>query len=491
MRKKILAGMLVLALTAAPTTIFAENVQVSDAATQQQAESNDAAIANEALTEAPVTENAPIETGSDASQTALSEAVESTSADDTEADDTSVSAGRTVPHYTLANNGDHWDGTHYYLADNTMATDVFFCDGFDTYYLQKDGTPMKNRLTYHPNGENIIYFDEKGHEVFDNFVNVKTSIAGEPVDDMCYFNTFGYMYVDQLTYDRSGTNLYYLNPYGVMQRAGWFQFSDGNFGFANDDGTLVKDQFFFDVQGRTVYCKGDGKFARETITDGVYYYEMDPNDGHLLRQYKKEFKYFAIGNSLTTHPIVDGIWWGQWGMAASSRENDFVHKVCSSLEQRYTVQENAIYYTSWETAADRNSQLSILDPYLSADLDLVTIQLGDNITGNYGTLESDYKNLIGYVRSKAPNAQIIVIDQFCWPNGTIQQAQQAASSAYGADYISLAPIQNINYKVGGATVSGDDGAMHTIYNGAVGCHPNDAGMQYIADQILALLKVNK
>ena len=85
----------------------------------------------------------------------------------------------------------------------------------------------------------------------------------------------------------------------------------------------------------------------------------------------------------------------------------------------------------------------------------------------------------------------MVIDEFCWPNGTIQQAQQTASSAYGADYISLAAIQNINYKVGAATVAGDDGQMHTIYNGAVGCHPNDAGMQYIADQILQRITVKK
>ncbi|MCF2640954.1 MAG: SGNH/GDSL hydrolase family protein [Lachnospiraceae bacterium] len=453
MRKKLFATLLAFALIASPTTIFAENVSATD------------------------------------TETVTEENTESIVPEENEAE-TTESAGRTVPHYTLSNDGDQWTGTYYYLPDGTMATDAFFCDGTYTYYLQKDGTPMKDRLTYHPNGQNIIYLDNNGHEVFDNFVNVKRSITGEEINDICYFDTFGYMYVDKLTYDRSGTKLYYLNPYGVLQK-GWFQFSDGNYGATYDDGSLVKDQFYIDLFGRTVYCKGDGKFARETITDGIWYYEMDPTDGHLIRQYKKAFNYFAIGNSLTTHPVIDGIWWGNWGMAASTRENDFVHKVCSSLEQNYEVHSNAIYYTSWETAADRNSQLSILDPYLTADLDLVTIQLGDNITGNFGTLTSDYQNLIGYVRSKAPNAQIMVIDEFCWPNGTIQQAQQTASSAYGADYISLAAIQNINYKVGAATVAGDDGQMHTIYNGAVGCHPNDAGMQYIADQILQRITVKK
>ena len=30
------------------------------------------------------------------------------------------------------------------------------------YYFKSDGTPMKNRLTYHPDGEHIIYLDANG-----------------------------------------------------------------------------------------------------------------------------------------------------------------------------------------------------------------------------------------------------------------------------------------------------------------------------------------
>ena len=30
------------------------------------------------------------------------------------------------------------------------------------YYFKSDGTPMKDRLTYHPDGEHIIYLDANG-----------------------------------------------------------------------------------------------------------------------------------------------------------------------------------------------------------------------------------------------------------------------------------------------------------------------------------------
>lgn len=173
-------------------------------------------------------------------------------------------------------------------GNGNLVINDFKCDGTYTYYFQLDGTAMRNRLTYHPDGIHIIYFNEYGHEVFDNFAYVKQSIAGTPVDDMCYFNTFGYMYVDVLTYDITGTYLYYANPYGVMERSGWFRFSDGGIGYANADGTLMVSQFTYDQWGRTVYVQGDGHLARGLISDGVYWYLMDEEDGHLIGMFNVE-----------------------------------------------------------------------------------------------------------------------------------------------------------------------------------------------------------
>ena len=110
MRKILFATMLAFALVASPTTLFAENVSATD-------------------TEAVVEET-----------------TESIATKECEAE-TTASAGRNVPHYTLSEDGGEWNGTYYYLPDGTMATDAFLCDGTYTYYLQKDGTPMKDRLT--------------------------------------------------------------------------------------------------------------------------------------------------------------------------------------------------------------------------------------------------------------------------------------------------------------------------------------------------------
>ena len=159
-----------------------------------------------------------------------------------------------------------------YDKDGKLIRDEFKCDGTYTYYLQFDGTAMKDRLTYHPDGVHIIYLDSEGHEVFSDFAHVKKSIAGEEVDDFCFFDVFGYMYVDKITWDKTGTVLYYANPYGVMEVGKWFQFSDtvtwgdgtecegiaGGYGYASEDATLMRDQYTYDWEGRFCYMQGNG-----------------------------------------------------------------------------------------------------------------------------------------------------------------------------------------------------------------------------------------
>ncbi|WP_330554324.1 hypothetical protein [Roseburia sp. 499] len=182
--------------------------------------------------------------------------------------------GRTVPHYDITKVGGNWDGTHYTLPDGTLVTDAFFFDGAYTYYLQADGTPMKDKLTYHPDGEHIIYLDSYGHEVFTNFQYCPS------VGYTCYFDSNGYLYKDQITF--VGDNVYYLNANGAMEQNGWFQFANGaDYGYANWNGTLMNNGFSYDPWGRIVFYHWNGMVARGLITDGVTYYNMDTTDGHL------------------------------------------------------------------------------------------------------------------------------------------------------------------------------------------------------------------
>ena len=90
------------------------------------------------------------------------------------------------------------------------------------------------------------------------------------------------------------------------------------------------------------------------------------------------YKYFPLGNSITVH-APNEVWWNEVGMAASDADHDFVHLVADYLSASHgKVVCHPYYFCAWETAEDRASKLFLLDPYLDAGLDLVTIQLGEN-----------------------------------------------------------------------------------------------------------------
>ena len=195
-----------------------------------------------------------------------------------ETETATAEGGRTVPFYSLVKDGGNWNGSHYTKADGTLATDVFFFDGTYTYYLQADGSPMKDKLTYHPDGEHIIYLDTEGHEVFTSFQYCPS------VEYTCYFDSQGYLYKDQITF--VGDKVYYLNANGKMEQNGWFGFANGrDYGFANQDGTLITTGWGYDPYGRTVFYHWNGMVARGLISDASYYYNMDETDGHYIGQW--------------------------------------------------------------------------------------------------------------------------------------------------------------------------------------------------------------
>ena len=193
-------------------------------------------------------------------------------------------------HYDITKDGGTFvadaNGNYHYVIGDATIKNAFLFDGTYTYYLQNDGTPMKDRLTYHPDGEHVIYFDSDGHEVFDHTAHITKSISGEKVDDDYYFGTYGFMFQDQIAFEY-GIPRYY-NACGVLQKNGEFYFADGNLGVADEEGFLQSDGFGYDAFGQKVFYHWNGKIARGLFTDGEYYYQMDEKDGHLLGTFPVE-----------------------------------------------------------------------------------------------------------------------------------------------------------------------------------------------------------
>ena len=167
----------------------------------------------------------------------------------------------------------------YYDKNGQVIRNQFYCDGVYTYFLQNDGSPMTNRLSWDPEGTGLIYFDEQGHMLFDTFKYCRD------VGYTCYFNTYGRAIFDQTTFYHN--KAYYMDATGRMKTEGWFQFANGiDYGYAKSDGSLQTGGFGFDPNGRVVFYHWNGMVARGLINDGTTYYVMDEKDGHLVGSFR-------------------------------------------------------------------------------------------------------------------------------------------------------------------------------------------------------------
>ena len=290
-------------------------------------------------------------------------------------------------YYNINVNGGRFDGNTYTL-NGKVIKNSFFCDGTYTYYLDHLGHPMKDKLTYHPNGKEIIYFDAYGHEVFDNFTHVVKSISGTAVDDYCYFNTYGYMYVDRLTFDRTGTKLYYINPYGQMEHKGLFSFSNGAMGYANYDGNLTRGQFQT-ILGNMFYFHSSGYSAQGLITDGCWYYNYDVNS-RFLGMFPNVTHWVPASAPQETKPSHTHTWVAQ--------TNVVHHNATGHYETVKTGTKTVVDKAAWdEEVFDYEEMVCLgIDGPGSCDFRTRSIdEMGDHCvdTGHHYTYEDHYKTV--------------------------------------------------------------------------------------------------
>lgn len=197
------------------------------------------------------------------------------------------------------------------------------------------------------------------------------------------------------------------------------------------------------------------------------------------------YNYLALGNSITQHEPCS-YWWGDWGMCASAPDKDYAHQTAAGIEVFYgKVTYKIVNFSSWEIQPyDRAETLMILDNYLDKDLDLVTIQLGENCY-DLGTFKDDYIELIDYIRNKVPDVHVMVLGDV-WNYPPRDVLKQEACITAGVPYADMSGMRdNPLYQSGlGYIVWGQDGQQHMIEHSGAARHPSDSGMLYMADVIL-------
>ena len=197
-------------------------------------------------------------------------------------------------------------------------------------------------------------------------------------------------------------------------------------------------------------------------------------------------KILFVGNSITSHgPKADIDWHGNWGMAATSPDKDYVHLVTKALASK----QGATLTIMVKNVADfeRNHVgYDIAGKFADAaafKADLIVLCIGENVPA-LKTPEAQTKyqervtELLKTLKS-SPKATVIVRSSF-WANAAKDSAMRQACEAVGGTFVDISALakDERNYAR----------SERPYKHAGVANHPGDRGMAAIAEEIVKAVK---
>ena len=199
-----------------------------------------------------------------------------------------------------------------------------------------------------------------------------------------------------------------------------------------------------------------------------------------------DLRVLCLGNSITLHaPAPEIGWTGNWGMAASAADRDYVHLVSTGLEKE-TGRRPAVRVRN---IADFERGPAAYDPSLALAGELhfrpeiVIVAVGEN-TGELATPEAEQAfaggldRLLGAFKNAGHPA--IFVRSCFWPHSTRDRLLREAAARAGVAFVDIGAI--------GRDPANAARAEREIAHAGVAGHPGDRGMRAIADALLKAIR---
>jgi hypothetical protein len=194
-----------------------------------------------------------------------------------------------------------------------------------------------------------------------------------------------------------------------------------------------------------------------------------------------------LGNSITLHgPKADIGWTGNWGMAASAEDKDYVHLVTRALAQHtgstpQIMVRNIADFERNYAAYDVDGQMKDLFAF---DPDLVVLAIGENVPalGSEDSRAQFRAGVMSILRcALAKRRPLVVVRSSFWADAAKDQVLGQACQEAGGIFVDAGPL--------GREAANAARAERSFTHDGVAGHPGDKGMKALADSIVqALLK---
>lgn len=185
-----------------------------------------------------------------------------------------------------------------------------------------------------------------------------------------------------------------------------------------------------------------------------------------------------LGNSIVKHsPKVDIGWTGNWGMAASKEDSDFVHLLIRDIKQR-----NPSIIIKYANTANFEKEYKIYSPSNLNDLknpDLLIVKLSENVDDTNAEKDNFiafYDQLINYI-APSPNSIKVVMDGF-WIKPHVNSLLKSYAQKNCYPFVQISDLSS--------DVTNTAKGLYT--NQGVAAHPSDKGMRMIEQRIWEKIK---
>ncbi|WP_009962827.1 SGNH/GDSL hydrolase family protein [Verrucomicrobium spinosum] len=193
-------------------------------------------------------------------------------------------------------------------------------------------------------------------------------------------------------------------------------------------------------------------------------------------------KILFLGNSITKHgPKADIGWTGNWGMAASAEDKDYVHLVTKGLTKTdapapQTFVQNIAEFERNYATFDLATKLKDAANFAPT---LIILAIGENVPALKNDEEKALftKQVTSLLTTlKGPNSPKIIVRSSFWQNAAKDQCLKQACDTVGGIFVNIAGLDKVeaNYAR----------SERPFKNEGVARHPGDRGMQAIADAIV-------
>ena len=209
-------------------------------------------------------------------------------------------------------------------------------------------------------------------------------------------------------------------------------------------------------------------------------------------------KVLFIGNSITKHsPSEENGWLGNWGMAATSEENDYVHRLTERINKKYSnvefKWENIFKFEKYFYDFSKFDTSKFL-PLAEFGADIIVATFGANIRNvtneQDAELETDeiftpqrYSDLINFFNPNRKAAVIAAVTTLT-PEENAEVIKEAAKRS-GYTLVDISDLTQRKYTAADYRECGSVFTPNVI--APVLNHPGDLGMEEIANRLFPVL----